>query len=87
MMLLLAPAAGCATPPGKATLNLPDLPKEPSMMPCSPRAVTTCGAKHGKLAAGPSQNQTRCHEALLLQLSALLLGWGTACHGGSLGGT
>lgn len=38
----LAPAAGGRKPPGKDTLNLPDLPNEPSMTPASPAAVVTC---------------------------------------------
>ena len=38
----LLPEAGVLTPPGNETLNLPDLPKEPSIVPTSPLAVTTC---------------------------------------------
>lgn len=38
----LWPGAAGVMPPGKATLNLPDLPKEPSIVPVAPVSVVTC---------------------------------------------
>ncbi len=46
--MVLLPDAGMLIPFGNWTLNLPDFPNEPSIVPTSPLAVVTCHKRQSK---------------------------------------